>query len=348
LTERRLASFGIIGAGAWGTALACHAARLGHAVTLWALEPEVAEEITTRHTNSVYLPAIALPEQIRASADVVAVVARAEIVVLVPPSQHLRAVAVRVAPALAGDAVIVVATKGIEERTLKLMSEVLAETVPDLASERIAFLSGPTFALEVARGLPTDVVVASRGALATDRVQTLLHSPMFRVYGSADPVGVQIGGAVKNVMAVATGACDGLDFGTNARAALITRGLAEITRLGVALGANPLTFLGMAGVGDLVLTCTGELSRNRMLGKQVAAGVDPQAYLASRRSVAEGYYTAAAAYELARKLSVDMPVTENVYHVLHRQRPIADAVRLLLERTYKGELLGIGDAARIP
>jgi glycerol-3-phosphate dehydrogenase (NAD(P)+) len=197
----------------------------------------------------------------------------------------------------------------------------------------------------VARGKPADVVIASPGMQAARRAQALLHAPMFRVYSSGDPIGVQVGGAVKNVMAVATGACDALDFGTNARAALITRGLAEITRLGVALGANPLTFLGMAGVGDLVLTCTGELSRNRALGKQIAMGVDPKAYLASRRSVAEGYYTAAAASALARKLGVDMPITENVYAVLHQGRPLGEAIRMLLERTYKDELAGIEGVA---
>jgi glycerol-3-phosphate dehydrogenase (NAD(P)+) len=221
------------------------------------------------------------------------------------------------------------------------MSEVLAETLPGVADERLAFLSGPTFAAEVARGKPADVVIASRGMTAARRVQTLLHAPLFRVYSSADPVGVQVGGAVKNVMAVATGACDGLDLGTNARAGLITRGLAEITRLGVALGANPLTFLGLAGVGDLVLTCTGELSRNRTLGKQIAAGADPLTYLASRRSVAEGFHTSAAAYALARKLGVEMPITENVYHVLHEKRPLLEALRLLLERSSKDELQGI-------
>jgi glycerol-3-phosphate dehydrogenase (NAD(P)+) len=166
---------------------------------------------------------------------------------------------------------------------------------------------------------------------------------MFRVYTSADPIGVQVGGAVKNVMAVATGVCDGLGFGTNARASLITRGLAEITRLGIALGANPLTFLGLAGVGDLVLTCTGDLSRNRTLGKKVAEGLDPQEYLANRRSVAEGFFTSAAAWELSRKLEVDMPITDHVFHVLHRGRPLREAVDLLLTRESKEELIGIRD-----
>lgn len=333
-------TFAVVGAGAWGTALAAHAARLGHTVTLWALEPEVAEEITTRHTNSIYLPDLPLPETLRASADIATAVAGAEVVLLVPPSSHLRSVAAKVAPALGAQTLVVVATKGIEEGSLKLMSQVLAETVPGLG-DRLAFLSGPSFAKEVARGLPTNVVVASTGASTARTIQELVHAPNFRTYSSADPVGVQVGGAVKNVLAVATGACDGLGFGDNARAAVITRGLAEMTRLGVALGANPLTFLGMSGVGDLVLTCTGDLSRNRTLGKQLAAGVDPKEYLASKRSVAEGFSTSAAAYALAQKLGVEMPITENVYEVLHRGRPLKEAVKTLLERAFRDELEGI-------
>jgi len=340
-----MARFAVVGSGAWGTALAVHGARLGHAVRMWALEPEVAREITTAHANSVYLSGVALPETIAASSDAGTVVAGAEVVILVPPSQHLRSVSASIASALPRDALVVVATKGIEERTLKLMSEVLAETLPGVGADRLAFLSGPSFAREVARGLPTDVVIASREMIAARRLQPLLHASMFRTYSSADPVGVQVGGAVKNVLAIATGACDALEFGTNARAALITRGLAEMTRLGVALGANPLTFLGMAGVGDLVLTCTGDLSRNRTLGKQIATGVDPQTYLGSQRSVAEGFSTSAAAYALARKLGVDMPITENVYHVLHEHRPFAEAVRNLLERGYRDELAGIAPGA---
>jgi glycerol-3-phosphate dehydrogenase (NAD(P)+) len=241
-----------------------------------------------------------------------------------------------------------VATKGIEEGSLRLMSEVLAETLPEVPPERLAFLSGPSFAVEVARGLPTDVVLASQGGRAAREVQPLLHAASFRVYSSTDPVGVQVGGAVKNVIAVAAGACDGLGLGSNARAALITRGLAEITRLGVALGADPLTFLGMAGVGDLILTCTGDLSRNRTLGVRVAEGVDPQEYLATQRSVAEGFSTSAATWALARKLGVDMPITEHVYHVLHRGRPLRDAALMLVSRGFKEELAGIRASARPP
>src|SRR5262245_3470343 len=338
---RRMARFAVVGSGAWGTALAAHLARLEHEVVMWAYEREVAEEITTRHTNSAFLSGIVLPDSIRASHDAASVVADAEVVILVPPSSHMRAVAAAVAAAVPRDAVVVVATKGMEERSLQLMSQVLAEAMPGLDPERIAFLSGPTFAREVAQGLPTDVVVASTGMVAARKVQELVHSVSLRVYSSADPIGVQVGGAVKNVLAVATGACDGLRFGTNARAALITRGLAEMTRLGVALGADPLTFLGMAGVGDLVLTCTGDLSRNRSLGMRVAEGADPAAYLASQRAVAEGFSTAAAAYELSQTLGVEMPITEQVFHVLHRGRPLLEAGRALLERGHKEELHGI-------
>lgn len=335
-----MAKFAVVGSGAWGTALAAHVARLGHDTTLWALEAEVAEEITSRHLNSIYLPEIPLPPTLRASSDVASVVDGADVVILVPPSSHLRSVAAKVAPTLGAETLVVVATKGIEEGSLKLMSEVLDETAPELI-ERLVFLSGPSFAKEVARGLPTNVVVASEGMTAAHTVQAMIHAPNFRTYASGDPIGVQVGGAIKNVLAVATGACDGLGYGDNARAAVITRGLAEMTRLGVALGANPLTFLGLSGVGDLVLTCAGDLSRNRTLGKQLAAGVDPKEYLASKRSVAEGFSTSAAAHALATKLGVEMPITENVYEVLHRGRPLKEAVKTLLERTHNDELAGI-------
>jgi glycerol-3-phosphate dehydrogenase (NAD(P)+) len=310
---------------------------------MWALEPEVAEEINSRHSNSIYLPDVDIPEGIRASSDPAVVVRGAEFVILVPPSKHLREVSLQVADAVPRDAVLVIASKGIEERSLRLMSEVLAETMPAIDSKQLVFLSGPSFAREVAMGMPTDVAAASEEMTAARELQRVLHSPLFRVYTSADPIGVQVGGAVKNVMAVATGSCDGLGFGTNARASLITRGLAEITRLGLALGADPLTFLGLAGVGDLVLTCTGDLSRNRTLGLKVAEGLDPREYLENRRSVAEGFFTSAASRELSQKLGVDMPITEQVFQVLHKGRPLREAVLLLLTRESKEELLGIRD-----
>jgi glycerol-3-phosphate dehydrogenase (NAD(P)+) len=234
-----------------------------------------------------------------------------------------------------------VATKGIEETTHALMTDVVRQTLPRVSPDRLAVLSGPSFAREVASGLPTDVVAASAGMEAARAVQAALHAPMFRVYASGDMVGVQVGGAVKNVIAVAAGACDGLSLGLNARAALTTRGLAEMSRLGVALGADPLTFLGLAGVGDLFLTCGGELSRNRKLGMAVAAGEDPQAYVKAHKSVAEGFRTSAAAWTLATERGVDMPITEQVHHVLHEGRPLLEAMKRLVTRAHKEELEGI-------
>jgi glycerol-3-phosphate dehydrogenase (NAD(P)+) len=336
-----MATIGVVGAGAWGTALASHAARLGHPTRLWALEPEVAAGVNERHVNTVYLPDLELPAALAASNDVAAVVAPSDVVILVPPSQHVRRVAAMIAPHVKQDAIVLVASKGIEEDSLELLSTVLARALPSVGPHRLGFLSGPSFAREVARGLPTDVVVASHEMVAAQAVQPILHAPRFRVYASADPVGVQIGGAIKNVIAIAAGACDGLGLGANARAALTTRGLAEMARLGVALGADPLTFLGLAGVGDLILTCTGDLSRNRTLGMRLAEGTDPATYLASVRSVAEGYWTCAAAYGLAQRLGVETPIVEQVYHVLHEGRSLADALQRLLSREFKEELRGI-------
>jgi glycerol-3-phosphate dehydrogenase (NAD(P)+) len=336
-----MAKVGVVGGGAWGTAIAAHATRLGHDTCLWAFEAEVVDDVARQHRNSIFLPDVELPEALRASSDPAEATGTADLVVLVPPSKYLRAISTLMAPHVPRHALVAVASKGIDESSLEPLSTVLAETMPEVGSDRLAFLSGPTFAHEVARRLPADIVAASVDSVAARRIQPLLHAPHFRVYTSADPIGVQVGGAIKNVIAVATGACDGLGLGNNARAALITRGLAETTRLGVALGANPLTFLGLAGVGDLVLTATGDLSRNRTLGKEVAAGVDPAAYLATKRSVAEGYFTSAAAWALAQKRGVDMPITEQVYHVLYERRPLADALTALMERSQKDELQGI-------
>jgi len=316
---------------------------MGHSLQIWAFEPEAVAQINRTRENGLYLPNVTLPAGVRATLDPAEAVFGADLVILAPPSQYLRSVSGNLTAQISRTAIVAVATKGVEEVTTKLMSEVLVESLPDVGQERLAFLSGPSFASEVARGLPTNVVVASREPTTAHAVQRLLHTPELRVYASADPIGVQVGGAVKNVIAIAAGICDGLELGANARASLVTRGLAEITRLGVALGANPLTFLGMAGVGDLVLTCTGALSRNRTLGMKLAAGADPVAYLAGLRSVAEGFCTAAATYRLAEKRSVDMPITNQVFHVLHAGRPVLDALRLLVTRDFKDELLGIED-----
>ncbi|MBX3192109.1 MAG: NAD(P)-dependent glycerol-3-phosphate dehydrogenase [Labilithrix sp.] len=330
----------VVGAGAWGTALAAHAARLEHDVRLWAREPEVARDVNDLAENRLFLEGVSLPKSLRASTDPKEALAGAEIVILVPPSAFLRSVASLVADHVPAGARVVVASKGIDQATLQLMTDVAAEGLNARADD-LSALSGPSFAREVASGLPTDVVVASRNAEAAADVAAALHSPMFRVYTSKDPIGVEIGGAMKNVLAIAAGVCDGLGLGTNARAALVTRGLSEMARLGVALGGDPLTFMGLSGVGDLILTSTGALSRNRSLGMKVAEGVDPAKYLASQRTVAEGYLTARAAYRLAQKLGVDAPITEQVYHVLHEGRPLLEAMKMLLTRAQKDELWGI-------
>lgn len=329
----------VIGAGAWGTALAVHAARQDHDVQLWAREPEVAADVAKRHENRLFLEGVALPPNLRASTDAAEVLAGAELVVLVPPSAFLRKVAESIAALVPKGARVVVATKGIEDTSSKLMVDVAAEAAR-LDRDRVAVLSGPSFAREVASGLPTDVVVASRTESVANDVADVLHSPFFRVYTSTDVVGVELGGALKNVLAIAAGACDGLGMGTNARAALVTRGLAEMARLGVALGGEPLTFMGLSGVGDLILTATGALSRNRALGMKVAEGVEPRSYLASQRTVAEGFGTAKAAWTLAQKHGVDVPITEQVYHVLHEGRPLLEAMKMLLTRAQKHELWG--------
>lgn len=334
----------VVGAGAWGTALAAHAARLGHEVTLWAREPEVVADVNERHENRLFLEGVALPKTLRASSTPADVLAGSDIVILVPPSAFLRTVASEMSAHIPRSAKVVLASKGIDERTLQLMTDVAADALEGRTSADLCALSGPSFAREVASGLPTDVVVASKNIEVAAEVADALHSPFFRAYTSKDPIGVEIGGAMKNVLAIAAGACDGLGMGTNARAALVTRGLSEMARLGVALGGDPLTFMGLSGVGDLILTSTGALSRNRSLGMKVAEGIDPAAYVASQRTVAEGYLTARAAWHLAQKVRVDVPITEQVYHVLHEHRPLLDAMKMLLTRAQKDELWGLSEA----
>lgn len=332
----------VVGGGAWGTALAAHAARLDHDVHLWAREPDVVSDVNERSENRLFLEGVRLPPKLRASSSPAEVLEGASVVILVPPSTFLRDVAGVMAEHMPKMARVVIASKGIDERTLQLMTDVAADALKGVIDpDELCALSGPSFAREVASGLPTDVVVASKRPEASSEVAEALHTPMFRVYTSNDPIGVEVGGAMKNVLAIAAGACDGLGLGTNARAALVTRGLSEMARLGVALGGEPLTFMGLSGVGDLILTSTGALSRNRSLGMKVAEGLDPAKYLASQRTVAEGFSTARAAWRLAQKLGVDVPITEQVYHVLHEGRPLLDAMKLLLTRAQKDERWGL-------
>jgi len=330
-----LKNIAIVGAGSWGTALAKLLADRGREVRLWCYEKEVAEEVNRSCENHLYLPGFALPAGIRAFTELGPVVADADMVLSVTPGHALRSVWVEGKRHLKDRAVVVSATKGIEIDTGKLMTEVLEELLP--ASARIACLSGPSFAREVAAGLPTAVVTASADHDLAKLIQHEISGPTFRTYSSDDVTGVELGGALKNIIAIATGAADGLGLGTNAKAALITRGLAEIARLAVARGANPHTLSGLSGMGDLVLTCTGPLSRNRMVGERLAHGEPIQEILSGMRMVAEGVYTARSARKLAADAKVVMPICEVMYRVLYEKLDIREAVSLLMERGLKPE-----------
>ena len=339
----------VVGAGAWGTALAVQAARAGFAPRLWVFEPELLEIVRGSSENPWFLPGVRLPEAIEPHGDLAAVVAGAETVVVAVPSHVFRSVSRAMAPHLAPGARVLSAAKGIEEDRLARMSEVLAEELPPAQSRRVAVLSGPTFAQEVGHGRPTAAVLASPDADMARALQAALATPTFRLYTQADVTGVELGGALKNVMAIATGIADGLELGYNARAALLTRGLAEITRLGVALGARARTFAGLAGLGDLILTCTGELSRNRRLGLALARGQSLSEWQASTRSVAEGVRTAHAGLALARRAGVVTPVIEEVAAVLFERKAPREALLALLSRSARPEeepydLMGTDDA----
>jgi glycerol-3-phosphate dehydrogenase (NAD(P)+) len=324
---------GIIGGGAWGTALATVAARAGRRAILWAVEPEVVEGINTTHANPVYLPGVDIDEDIWATTDL-ADVADADILLLAPPAQHLREIATRLAVHLAPGVPLVVCSKGVEQGTHALMTEVLAEAVPDAP---VAVLSGPTFAREVALGLPTAVTLACADSALGVALARALGQPMFRPYLTDDLVGTQVGGAVKNVLAIACGIIAGRELGENARASLITRGLSEISRLGVRRGARPETFMGLAGIGDVMLTCNSLQSRNMSLGAELGRGVSLSDILSARTSVAEGIYTAGAVVEHARELEVEMPISEAVDGILNHGVSIDDAIGGLLSRAFKTE-----------
>lgn len=324
----------VIGGGAWGTALADLMARSGHETWLWAREPDVVEHVEGAHVNPRFLPGVRLHQSLRASGDMGAVLRGAEVVFYTAPSHVLRQVASAGAPAVPERAILVVGTKGLEPATLRLMSDVIAETVP---GRPVVVLSGPSFAVEVAQGQPTAVVAASSDRDAVRRIQLTMSSTTFRVYTSDDVVGVAVGGALKNVMAVAAGIAEGLELGLNSRAALITRGLAEMTRLGAAMGANVATFSGLAGLGDLVLTCTGALSRNRSVGIEVGRGRRVEDVLAARETVAEGVTTARSAYLLSQRLRVEMPIVAAVQRVLFEGQPPRAAMLELMTRELRAE-----------
>ncbi|MFZ3234112.1 MAG: NAD(P)H-dependent glycerol-3-phosphate dehydrogenase [Stellaceae bacterium] len=324
----------VIGAGAWGTALAIVARQAGPTVTLWARNPAIAATINAEHQNRAYLPGIALDPRIAATADAKAAFERAEAVLLAVPAQFLRRILGALRDHVPGGMPVLHCAKGIETGTLALMSQIGAELLP---GSPYAVLSGPSFAAEVARGLPTAVAVAAVDGQVAGLFATALGSPHFRPYLSPDPIGAEIGGAVKNVLAIACGIVVGRGIGDNARAALITRGLAEMVRLGAALGADAQTFRGLSGLGDLVLTCTAVQSRNYALGLALGRGAELGEAVAGGSSVIEGVATAAAVVELAARLGIEMPVSEAVDAVLHRGAPIGETIERLLRRPYRSE-----------
>jgi glycerol-3-phosphate dehydrogenase (NAD(P)+) len=329
-----MTSIGVLGAGSWGTALADLLARAGHDVRMWAYETDVVAAINATHQNAAFLPGVPLAPSLRAVEHVGEAVRGASVVLSAAPSHAVRTVLRGAAPDIADDAIVISATKGLEDTSLARMSQVIADEV---AGVRIVVLSGPSFAKEVAERQPTAVVAASSDATAATAVQQLCSTPSFRVYTNDDVIGAELGGALKNVIAVAAGILEGLGLGHNPRAALLTRGLAEITRLGVALGASVHTFAGLAGMGDLVLTATGGLSRNRALGLAVARGETLDSWRAHHRAVAEGANTSRAAAELARRTGAEMPIADEVRAVLFDGKAPGDSVRDLMERELKAE-----------
>ena len=330
----------IIGAGAWGTAISIVLGRSArHELKLWAFEKEVRDSIESNRTNSVFLPDQKIPEAVHSTGDFAEALSGAEIVVSVMPSQHCRRLFQQMAPHLHPNALVVSATKGLEQTTLLRMSEVICQVAAERKTQcRIGAMSGPTFAAEVARGDPTAITIASQDSDLSTTIQREFSDPAFRVYTNEDVVGVELGGSLKNIIAIAAGVCHGLNLGHNSVAALITRGLAEITRLAVACGGRSETLSGLAGLGDLVLTCTGTLSRNRNVGVELGRGRKLSEIVdAMHGMVAEGIFTTNAAVQLAKARGVEMPITEQMHAVLNHGKSPRDAIQTLMTRTSKPE-----------
>lgn len=330
----------VIGAGSWGTTVAALVSENAE-VVLWARRPELAETVNTRHENVDYLPGLAVPPEVRATASLEEALAGAEVVVMAVPSHGFRAVLEAAAPLVRDDTPVVSLTKGVEQGTLRRMTEIVAEVLPSHRPDRIGVLTGPNLAREIMAGQPAASVVAVPDVTCAAELQKVFMTSRFRVYTNTDVVGCETAGALKNVMAIATGMASGLGYGDNSRAALITRGLAELTRLGVKLGGSPLTFLGLAGIGDLVATCTSEQSRNRTVGFELGRGRPLEEIVAEMHMVAEGVKSTAAVLELARRVGVEMPIAEQVEAVLHRGKDPARMVPELMGRSAKPELEGI-------
>ncbi len=328
---------GVIGGGSWGTALANLLGEKGYPLDLWVYEEEVRDQILNYRENKLFLPGIQLSENLVPSNDLAAVVNGKDLLVMVTPSHVTRLMAEKLAGLLPEDITIVSATKGIENKTHLTMTGVLKEVLPTISDDQLVVLSGPNFAREVAQRVPSVVTVASKSQDRAKLVQNIFSCAYFRVYTNEDVIGVELGGAVKNVIAIAAGIIDGLGLGLNSRAALITRGLAEIRRLGECLGADSHTFSGLSGVGDLILTCTGDLSRNHTVGKKIGEGSSLEKILSEMKMVAEGVKTAKSVYNLSQKIDVDMPICHAVYHILYENLLPDVAVQQLMSRDLKEE-----------
>ena len=328
---------GVIGAGSWGTTLADLLAKKGEDVTLWSYERELALDMAETGINSLFLPGIRLSPRLRYTNSLQEAVSDKEMLLFVVPSQLLRGVLTGALQYFPREAIVVSASKGVELGTLKLVSQIYEELLPKELYRNFAAISGPTFAREVAQEMPTAVVAAATDSAVAERTQRIFTTGYFRVYTNSDVTGVELGGAIKNVIAIAAGISDGLGFGHNTRAALITRGLAEMSRLGQEMGAQNSTFAGLAGMGDLVLTCTGDLSRNRTVGMKLGKGMKLGEILAEMRMVAEGVKTTESARNLARRLGVDMPITEKLFQILYEDKPVREAVMELMTRDLKAE-----------
>jgi len=337
-TEAR--NIAVLGAGSWGTALSVLLSKNGHNVFLWEFFKERAERISSTRKNPDFLPGVKIPERIQVTSDLKTAVYNKDIILIVVPSHVVRSICKKLARFSADNSLLVSASKGIENDTLMRMSEVFQETIPDMSKDRIAILSGPSHAEEVGKGLPTVVVAASASSETACEIQEIFMSPAFRVYTNSDIVGVELGGSFKNVIAIAAGISDGVGFGDNTKAALLNRGIVEITRLGMAMGANKNTFAGLTGMGDLIVTCTSKHSRNRYLGEQMGKGRTLKKVTEEMVQIAEGVRTTKSVYDLSKKYKVEMPISTEVYRVLFENKDPKQAVYDLMTRDPKKEMWG--------
>jgi glycerol-3-phosphate dehydrogenase (NAD(P)+) len=332
-------NIGVIGAGSWGTTLANLLAVKGFSVTLWCYEEDLALQMQKTKINEVYLPGIELSDNLEVTSSLASACGGKELVLFVSPSQVTRHVLTQALAHIEPEAIVVSASKGIENDSLMLLSQVFEELLPEKMHKKLGFLSGPSFAREVSLGMPTAVVAAAQDLTVAEQIQEVFSTSKFRVYTHNDIIGVELGGAMKNVIALAAGVSDGLGFGSNTRAALITRGLVEMTRLGLKLGGTADTFAGLAGMGDLVLTCTGDLSRNRSVGVELGQGRKINDILSGMQMVAEGVKTTLSAYQLAQKLDVEVPIIEQMYMILYQDKDPRQAVTDLMMRDLKAEAI---------